>query len=122
MSTYEIALDKQAREIEWGKAKCDKYDYMIAAFCGLSAGIIDALFVGTPGQGKLGNLTDKAADDMVQKIANMLWSGDGRSSVDGKPKKAPDSLEKAISYLEQSFPVNYDARYGQDLLDAILEK
>ena len=118
MPTYEMTLDKQSREIEWGKAKCDKYDYMIAAFCGLSAGIIDALFVGTPGKGKLGNFTDKAADDMVQKIANMLWSGDGRSTVDGKPKKAPDSLEKAISYLEQSFPVNYDARYGQDLFDS----
>lgn len=117
MSTYELTLDRQAKEIEWSKAKCDKYDYMIAAFCGIAAGIIDALFVGTPGQGKLGQLTDKAADDMVQKIANMLWSGDGRNSAAGKPKNAPDSLDKAISYLEQSFPVNYDARYGKDLID-----
>lgn len=118
MSAYEISLDKQAKEIEWARAKCDKYDYMIAVFCGLSAGIIDALFVGAPGQGKLGNLTDKAADNMVQKIANMLWSGDRRSSAEGRPIQAPDTLEKAISYLEQSFPVNYDARYGKDLQDA----
>lgn len=117
MSMYENSLDKQAEKIEWGREKCDKYDYMIAAFCGLSAGIIDALFVGTPTHGKLGQMTDKAADDMVQRIAGVLWSGDGRSFADGKPKKAPDTLEKAISYLEQSFPVNYDARYGQDLLD-----
>ncbi|WP_455719725.1 hypothetical protein [Agathobacter sp.] len=117
MSTYEIALDSKAREVEWNNAKCDKYDYMISVFCGLSAGIIDAFFVGTPGKGRLGQWTDKTADNMVQKIANMLWTGDKRSSVDGRPKNAPDTLEKAISYLEQSFPVNYDARYGKDLIN-----
>ena len=115
MESYELALDKKAKEIQWANDKCDKYDYMIAAFCGLAAGIIDALFVGAPGQGKLGQLTDKAADEMVQKIANMLWKGDGRNTADGRPKKAPDTLEKAISYLEQSFPVNYDARYAADI-------
>ena len=118
MGTYEVALDKQAKEIEWSNAKCDKYDYMIAAFCGLTAGIIDALFVGTPGQGKLGQLTDRGTDNLVQKIANMVWSGDQRSNIDGRPRKAPDTLEKSISYLEQAFPVNYDARYGKDLINS----
>lgn len=117
MSSYDLTLDKKAKEIEWSKDKCDKYDYMIAAFCGLSAGIVDALFVGAPGQGKLGKLTDKGVDNFVQKVANMLWKGDGRSSIEGKPKHAPDTLEKAISYLEQSFPVNYDARYAPDLMN-----
>lgn len=118
MGTYEVALDKQAKEIEWSNAKCDKYDYMIAAFCGLTAGIIDALFVGTPGQGKLGQLTDRGTDNLVQKIANMVWSGDQRSNIDGRLRKAPDTLEKSISYLEQAFPVNYDARYGKDLINS----
>lgn len=117
MGSYELALDKKAKEIEWANDKCDKNDYIIAAFCGLAAGIIDALFVGAPGQGKLGQFTDKGADKMVQKIANMLWKGDGRSSINGKPKHAPDTLGKSISYLEQSFPVNYDARYAADLLN-----
>lgn len=117
MNTYEVSLDKQAREIEWSKAKCDKYDYMIAVFCGLAAGIVDALFVGAPGEGKLGQLTDKGADKMTIKIANMLWKGDGRSFEEGKPRHAPDTLEKSISYLEQAFPVNYDARYAKDLLN-----
>lgn len=118
MSSYELALDKSAKEVEWSKDKCDKYDYMIAAFCGLAAGIVDILFVSRPGQGKLGKLTDKGADELVQKVANMLWNGDARSTAAGKPKKAPDTLEKAISYLEQSFPVNYDARYASDLMNA----
>ena len=117
MGSYELTLDKQAKEVDWSNDKCDKYDYMIAAFCGLVAGIVDTLFVGAPGQGKLGQFTDKAADEMVQKIAIMLWKGDGRSSVEGRPKSAPNTLEKAISYLEQSFPVNYDARYAADLLN-----
>lgn len=118
MKKYEQALDKSEKEIEWSNDKCDKYDYMIAAFCGMMAGIVDALFVGAPGQGKLGQLTDKGADQMVQKIAKMLWNGDGRSTIDGKPRNAPATLEQAISYLEQSFPVNYDARYVADVLDA----
>ena len=118
MATYEYDLDRQINEKEWRNAKCDKYDYMIAAFCGFAAGLIDSFFVGTPGSGKLGQLTDKTADALVQKIANMLWNGDGRSSSEGRPGKAPDTLDKAISYLEQSFPVNYDARYSSDLLDS----
>ena len=33
---------------EWEHAKCDKYDYLIAAFCGGAAGLIDVFFVGDP--------------------------------------------------------------------------
>lgn len=117
MYSYDLALDKNAKEIAWANDKCDKYDYMIAVFCGFSAGIIDSLFVSIPGQGKLGQLTDKGSDELVKKVANMLWKGDGRTSIDGKPKHAPDTLEKAISYLEQAFPVNYDARYAPDLMN-----
>ncbi|WP_251496699.1 hypothetical protein [Otoolea muris] len=117
MSSYELALDRRAKEIEWENDTCDQYDYRIAAFCGLAAGVIDALFVGAPGQGALGRLTDKGADALVQKIAVMLWKGDKRSSAGGRPRRAPDTLERAISYLEQAFPVNYDARYAADLRD-----
>lgn len=118
MSKNQLILDKRAKEIEWSKDKCDKYDYMISVFCGFTAGIIDVLFVGAPGKSKLGMLTDKGADEMVKKIANMLWNGDGRSNLSGKPRTAPDTLEKSIAYLEQAFPVNYDARYAPDLLNA----
>ena len=118
MSTYDIILDKRAKEITWSQDKCDCYDYMIAIFCGFAAGIVDSLFVGIPKQSKLGVLTEKGTDEFIKKIANMLWAGDGRSNQNGKPKTAPDTLEKAISYLEQSFPVNYDARYSADLLNA----
>ncbi len=115
MNAKELALDRQAQGNLWQAGQCDKNDYMIAAFCGFAAGIVDALFVRAPGAGRLGRLTDRGADAFVQKVAVMLWKGDGRTTMDGKPKKAPDTLERSISYLEQSFPVNYDARYAPDL-------
>ena len=52
MATYEYDLDRQINEKEWRNAKCDKYDYMIAAFCGFAAGLIDSFFVGTPGNSR----------------------------------------------------------------------
>lgn len=99
---------------EWAHAKTDKYDFMIAAFCGGAAGLIDVFFVGDPLTSKLGKSVDNVADGFVKKTAHFFWKNDGRSS--GKSKKMPQSLEQCISYLEQAFPVNYDARYAKDLV------
>lgn len=110
--------------------KCDKYDYIAAACCGWLAGIIDVIFVrdpsssklvGTPpssrlvgkqSSGKLG-VVDRAADGFVKKAAQFFWKHDKRT--EGKSKKMPETLSQSISYLEQAFPVNYDARYASDL-------
>lgn len=99
---------------DWSKAKCDKYDYMIAAFCGGVAGLIDVFFVGDPLTSVLGKQVDKVADGFVQKAAQFFWKSDQRTR--GKSKKMPQTLEQCISYLEQAFPVNYDARYAKDLV------
>lgn len=99
---------------DWSKAKCDKYDYMIAAFCGGAAGLIDVFFVGDPLTSVLGKQVDKVADGFVQKAAQFFWKNDQR--IKGKSKKMPQTLEQCISYLEQAFPVNYDARYAKDLV------
>ena len=104
--------DVQAED--WSKTKCDKYDYMIAAFCGGAAGLIDVFFVGDPLTSVLGTKVDKVADGFVQKAAQFFWNNDKREN--GKPRKMPQSLEQCISYLEQAFPVNYDARYAKDLV------
>ncbi|GEK90993.1 hypothetical protein [Alkalibacterium kapii] len=105
------------------KAHCDKYDYMIASFSGIAAGTIDSFFVGMPEASKLGKWTDKKADEFVENMAQGIWKADGRSNREGKPKKIPDDLQKCISYLEQKFQVNYDARYAKDLNveDGVLE-
>lgn len=106
---------------DWAKAKCDKYDYMIAAFCGATAGLIDVFFVGDPLTSVLGKQVDKVADGFVQKAAQFFWKTDQRTT--GKSKKMPQTLDQCISYLEQAFPVNYDARYAKDLIveDGVLE-
>lgn len=105
---------RNAMSDDWSKAKCDKYDYMIAAFCGGAAGLIDVFFIGDPLTSVLGKQVDKVADGFVQKAAQFFWSNDQRTT--GKSKKMPQTLEQCISYLEQAFPVNYDARYAKDLL------
>lgn len=94
-------------------AKCDATDYMTAAFCGGIAGLIDVIFVGAPGESKLQSVGDKTMDSFVQHAAQFFWKHDKREN--GKSKHMPDTLEKCISYLEQAFPVPYDARYAKDL-------
>ena len=100
-------------QINIERAQCDKYDYMIAASCGVLAGMVDVFFVGAPGQSVLQGTVDKGADELVKKTAQTFFKFDKRTS--GKTKKMPESLEQCISYLEQAFPVPYDARYAKDL-------
>lgn len=107
-------LPKNVVSDDWSKAKCDKYDYMIAAFCGGVAGLVDVFFVGDPLTSVWGKQVDKVADGFVQKAAQFFWAKDQRTK--GKSKKMPQTLEQCISYLEQAFPVNYDARYAKDLV------
>lgn len=106
-------IPESVSQDEWSRAKCDKYDYMIAAFCGAAAGLIDVFFVGDPITSKLGKITDKAADELVKKAAQLFWKNDTRKT--GKSRKMPQTLEQCISYLEQAFPVPYDARYAADM-------
>ncbi|MEO3134955.1 hypothetical protein ABHC40_12180 [Turicibacter sanguinis] len=89
---------------EWTNAKCDKYDYLIAAFSGLSAGLIDIFFVGIPGDSVLGNFTDTQADNLVKKFAKMV----GWNPREGNE----DSISSAIGFLEKNFPVNYDQAHS----------
>lgn len=96
------------------KAHCDKYDYLIAAFCGVATGLIDVFFVGMPGNSKLGAWTDKQADNLVMQFAKLVYNADKKSGKTSQ-KKEPDSISSAIGYLERRFSVNYDARYPSDL-------
>lgn len=96
------------------KAECDRYDYLIAAFCGVATGLIDSFFVGMPGDSKLGNWTDKKVDDMVVNFSKVVWESDKRKGLHNS-KSEPKSIKSAIRYLEERFKINYDARYASDL-------
>ena len=91
----------------------NKTDYMLAVSCGLIAGIIDIVFVGDPNNSILGKAVDKQADNFIIKAAQFFYDNDKRTVQ--KPKHKPTELKKCIDYLEQAFPVNYDARYAADL-------
>lgn len=99
----------------------EKQDYVLATSCGAIAGLIDVIFVGNPNESLLLKATDDLADKYVVKAAQFFWKNDKRTV--GKSKKMPTELDKCISYLEQAFPVNYDARYAKDLnvADGVLE-
>ena len=95
------------------KAHCDKYDYLIASFCGVGAGLIDSFFVGMPTASKLGDWTDKQTDNLVEKFSKKIWEVDKKNGA--TTKKEPQGIASAIGYLEERFRVNYDARYDSDL-------
>ena len=85
--------------------KCDKYDYLIAGFCGVVAGIVDSVFVGAPGEGVLGKWTDASTDFVVKTLAKK--HGWKPQSVDS------ETIGNAIKYFESKYPVNYDQAYGK---------
>lgn len=90
--------------------KCDKYDYLIAVACGAIGGIIDILFVGTPGKSALGKWTDAQVDNAVKGFAKMSgWSPRADKT---------DSIASAIGFLEKKFMVNYDHRHTVDVSNA----
>jgi hypothetical protein len=95
------------------KANCDKYDYLIATFCGVASGLIDCFFVGMPGESKLGKWTDAQTDSLVEKFSKMVWNADKNNGI--TRRREPDGIASAIGFLEERFEVNYDARYAADL-------
>lgn len=103
-----IAIEKRIdEELTYKPNCCDKYDYMIAAACGLLAGLIDIVCLGMPGQGFLGKVTDEAVANAVKKFASLCgWKG---------PRGEADELSSAVRFLENKFPVNYDHRYSADI-------
>ncbi|MBR9883764.1 MAG: hypothetical protein GYB21_08955 [Oceanospirillales bacterium] len=103
-----IEIEKRINdEFTFKQASCDKYDYMIAGTCGLIGGLIDVLFVGLPGEGKLTQLADNAVDSAVERFASFNgWEG---------PREGSDPTSSAIGFLERKFKVNYDHRHGGDV-------
>ena len=83
--------------------KCDKYDYLIAAGCGVIAGLVDIFLVGEPRDSKRQVWTDAQVDKTVMAFAKTCgWT----------PKAGKEnSVASAIGFLEKKFPVNYDQRH-----------
>ena len=103
--TIPIAHDVQVSD--WQNDSCDKYDYLIAAFCGAAAGILDVLFVDSPVDSKLLKWSDAATDQIVMRFASMAgWEPTSEKA---------HNIASAIGFLERNYPVNYDQRHSTDV-------
>lgn len=106
--TQQVELQKRIKdEFSLKNAQCDKYDYMIAGTCGIICGLIDILFVGMPGDSKLGDFTDEQANKITEKFAEFLGWDRNKALEKGKNTKA-----SAIGFLENgngNFILNKDS-------------
>ena len=102
--SQQVELQKRIKdEFTLKNAQCDDYDYMIAGTCGIIAGLIDILFVGVPGDSKLGDIADNQANKITEKFAGFLgWD------KDKAVEKGSNTTASAIGYLEKKFKINYD--------------
>ena len=107
-------------------AQCDEYDYMIAGTCGVVGGLIDILFVGAPGDSKLGDITDTQANKITEKFAEFLGWDKNKIDYEKYSKKqlekgkVPLDKDKYLSqrmtqFLEDKFKINYDQTHTNKL-------
>lgn len=96
---------------------CDKYDYIVAVACGAIGGLIDIFLVGTPGNSKLGDWTDKQVDEAVKSFARKMgWNPNSKNA---------NNVKSAIGFLEhgsgkstsgfKGYKINYDQRKPSDV-------
>ncbi len=125
--SQQAELQKRIRdEFTLKNASCDKYDYMIAGTCGVVGGLIDILFVGAPGDSKLGNITDTQANKITEKFAEFVGWDKNKVNYEKYSKKQlekgkiPLDKDKYLSqrmtqFLEDKFKINYDQTHTNKL-------
>jgi len=102
--SQQVELQKRIKdEFTLKNANCDEYDYMIAGTCGVIGGLIDILFVGAPGDSKLGNVADEQANKITEKFAEFVGWDKNKAVEKGK-----NTTASAIGFLEKKFNINYD--------------
>jgi hypothetical protein len=102
--TQQIELQKRINEeFTFKNANCDGYDYLIAGTCGVIGGLIDVLFVGIPGESKLGSIADESVNKITETFASFLgW--DKNKAIE----RGSNTTASAIGFLERKFKINYD--------------
>lgn len=84
----------------------DKYDYLFATSCGLIAGFIDAMFVGTIKTGKAATGLQKKVDNTFDKLVKKVGKSQKIAELEKKKEsaktaEAKEKLEKMIKDLKQ---------------------
>ena len=109
-SRYEDFLsERELKEValEYSQAlnkgiDCDTLDYALSAACGLVSGIVDIIFVGTPGEGLAGNATDNLFDAVVVRFAKSLKDDNGNPLWNPRSGNE-NNVASAIGKLQQVF-------------------
>lgn len=107
MNSY-IENNNENRRLLQARNKCDRYDYLAAVACGAIGGIVDIFLVGTPKDSKLTAWTDQQVDEAVKIFA--------RKVVDSPKRDKINDVATAIGCLEDKYRINYDQRYGPDVI------
>lgn len=136
MNDIIMQYDKVQTKIALAKGKdCDKYDYLIAVFCGAIAGMVDIIFLGKPNvkdisNSRLGSWTDLQSEKLITGIADRQIAKDlytfnqlKESGLKGEAlrealeqsgaprnfnKNGYPSFKDKITYLENKYRVSYD--------------
>ena len=107
----EIAL-KYSQALNKG-VDCDALDYALSAACGLVSGIVDAIFVGAPGEGLADKASNNLFDAAVVRFTKTLKDENGEPLWKPKPGNE-NNVASAIGKLEQVFKVGYDQAKSAD--------
>ena len=67
----DVLMKRVKEDYYASKPSMDKYDYIIAAACGVFAGLIDSIFLGSPSNSVLGGWTNEMTDKAIIRIAKM---------------------------------------------------
>ena len=104
-TSQKIELEKRIQEdFTFKNADCDKYDYMIAGTCGVISGLVDILFVGAPGESKLGNIADEQANKITENFAEFLgWNKENAVT------RGSNTTKSAIGWLENGGNIDEDS-------------
>lgn len=105
----EIFANQRQNQQDLLEDTCDRYDYLAGLAGGVLGGMVDIFLVGMPQGSPISNWTDQQTDQVVMAFAKI-------SGWKPLPSQA-DSLANAIKFLEKTFKVNYDQRYGADIGD-----
>lgn len=97
--------------------KLDKYDYLFATGCGLIAGFIDAMFVGTITSGTNATGFQKGVDNVFDKLVTKVGKNERLAELEQRKSnaKTPESKarwEKEISCLKKDVAID---KYGNEV-------
>lgn len=97
---------------------CDALDYALSAACGLVSGLIDLVFVGSPGEGAAEKASDELFNSAVIRFAKTVKNDEGDQLW--KPRKDNENkVAAAIGFLEKQFAVGYDQAKTIDTFHAV---